>query len=225
MGITHARQATDGDDFSASGKDAWNQEHVVSYPLEVSGSTTWANRPDATLNAGNIIRISDIGASGSLWMSDGTRWYPLNGQVVLGMSGSAVSCDATTDENTLASGTLPALAAGIHGTLHFETNWTWTSSGNSKTPRMKLGATTLYTRAETATVFAQLAGEIQFSGATGNQHTTGVANSAFYQATNNNRTTGTNDGTTDLTWSITGQKASAGETMTLNGYRVVLLTP
>jgi hypothetical protein len=55
--------------------------------VAVSGTApayTWAGKPTAaTGNAGSIIRITDIGTSsfGSLWQSNGTNWYPLNGRV------------------------------------------------------------------------------------------------------------------------------------------------
>lgn len=47
-------------------------------------SYLWANRPAAAAYTGRIIRITDVGpAAGSLFMSDGTYWVPLNGSVVL----------------------------------------------------------------------------------------------------------------------------------------------
>ena len=46
---------------------------------------TWATRPSAVANPGVTIRISDVGPSiaGSHWVSDGTYWRPVNGQIVL----------------------------------------------------------------------------------------------------------------------------------------------
>ena len=46
-------------------------------------SATFALLPDPALNAGNTYRVTDIGKSGSLWISDGTRWAPLNGRCQL----------------------------------------------------------------------------------------------------------------------------------------------
>jgi hypothetical protein len=57
--------------------------------VAVSGAApayTWAGKPTAaTGNAGSIIRITDIGTSsfGSLWQSNGTNWYPLNGRATI----------------------------------------------------------------------------------------------------------------------------------------------
>jgi hypothetical protein len=67
----------------------------------VSGTApayTWAGKPTAaTGNAGSIIRITDIGTAsfGSLWQSNGTRWYPLNGNLTLNEIASPVVSNGT----------------------------------------------------------------------------------------------------------------------------------
>lgn len=56
-------------------------------PTIVSQSTS-AAIPAATLfAAGSIAYISDINSAGSYWVSNGTLWIPLNGQVVLHSTG------------------------------------------------------------------------------------------------------------------------------------------
>jgi len=45
-------------------------------------SATFANLPDPLLNAGNVIRVTDVGNGGSLWMPAGDRWTPLNGRAI-----------------------------------------------------------------------------------------------------------------------------------------------
>ena len=50
----------------------------------VAGASTWANIPAATAYpAGTQWRVTDIGSAGSIWVTDATRWYPLNGSVTL----------------------------------------------------------------------------------------------------------------------------------------------
>jgi hypothetical protein len=44
---------------------------------------TWANRPAADQYEDQIIRITDVGIDGGLFVSDGTYWRPLNGSIVL----------------------------------------------------------------------------------------------------------------------------------------------
>lgn len=55
-------------------------------PIPIVGpSYLYANLPAASSNAGNTVRVTDVGPSGagSLWISDGTIWRPINGRVVL----------------------------------------------------------------------------------------------------------------------------------------------
>jgi hypothetical protein len=55
--------------------------------LQIMGGVayTWSTRPAAAGRAGQVIRVSDIGATGagSHWISDGTNWRPVNGSVVI----------------------------------------------------------------------------------------------------------------------------------------------
>lgn len=47
-------------------------------------SYAWADRPAAASYIGRVIRVTDVGpAAGSLFISDGTYWVPLNGHVTL----------------------------------------------------------------------------------------------------------------------------------------------
>ena len=90
-------------------------------PIPIVGpSYLYANLPDATQNAGNTVRVTNVGPTGcgSLWISDGTIWRPLNGQVVLAMSNtptgtvpSSVTSGAYNQPGTTA---LTVTAAG-HG--------------------------------------------------------------------------------------------------------------
>lgn len=64
-------------------------------PIIIGGSnnsiltTTWANKP-ASYPVGQSLFISNVGAKGSHWWYDGTRYKPVNGSVVL------ATLDATT---------------------------------------------------------------------------------------------------------------------------------
>lgn len=53
----------------------------MAWPDEGINVYTWANKPLASAYTGRAF-ISDIGG-GSIWISNGTRWYPENGRVVL----------------------------------------------------------------------------------------------------------------------------------------------
>ena len=71
---------------------------------------TWAGKPDATTNAGNSIRITDVGpvGSGSIWISDGTRWRPLGGSQLHCAASGTVASPLATLSGATGKFTLPA---------------------------------------------------------------------------------------------------------------------
>ena len=59
-------------------------QQILLNPTLIAGASTWANIPAATAYpAGTQWRVTDIGSAGSIWVTDGTRWYPQNGNVTL----------------------------------------------------------------------------------------------------------------------------------------------
>jgi hypothetical protein len=69
---------------------ALNRTEKAAFDGLVSGagisapSALFANLPAAADNLGNVIRVTDVGgAAGSLWISDGTDWAPVNGECML----------------------------------------------------------------------------------------------------------------------------------------------
>ena len=104
-------------------------------------SYTWATRPAAASNTGVTIRITDIGGSaGSRWISDGAYWKPESGRVVLGSGSVGLTDPNDTTENILASVLVPASCMGTNGCLSIVHSWSLTSSANSKTLAIRLGA-------------------------------------------------------------------------------------
>lgn len=76
-------------------------------------SYLWANRPAAAAYTGRIIRITDVGpAAGSLFISDGTYWVPLNGSVVL-YSGTELGYSTTSTTAVQIADLGPVLKAGL----------------------------------------------------------------------------------------------------------------
>jgi hypothetical protein len=144
---------------------------------------------------------------------------------VLGASGVAVSGAADTNENTLATITIPANAMGASGVLRIDTLWTHTNSANNKILRVRLGggAGTAYAAFTVTTVATTHGFTIIYN--------RGVANSQVGTSTAPSATSGSAlitsavDTTSATTIVITGQKASAGETLTLESYCVELLKP
>lgn len=62
------------------------QQLTVVQPPTVYPTITFANLPAASANTGRIYNVSDVGVNGSLWQSNGTKWAPLNGTILLGLA-------------------------------------------------------------------------------------------------------------------------------------------
>lgn len=74
----------------------------------------WANRPAAAGNSGKIIRVSDIGVGGGLFISDGTYWRPLNGHLVLAAENlTAITTTQASGSTTPIPGWSLTIPAGL----------------------------------------------------------------------------------------------------------------
>lgn len=152
---------------------------------------------------------------------------PKTGVSVLAASSAAVSCAADTNENTLASITVPPSALGINGILRITTQWTFTGSTNSKTWRVKFGSMSVQDNGTTSASVTSLRcmSEVRNVDAAnsqkGSSYTLTVAGSVPATAP----TTAAIDTTAAVTLLITGQKATAGETLTLDSYTVEIIRP
>lgn len=100
---------------------------------------TWALRPNAVGAGGRVIRISNIGSAGSMFISDGTNWLALNGHLTLGQSWLSASGANDTNENILASVTIPGGLMGPNGMLRITSMWSTATSVNTKTLRVRFG--------------------------------------------------------------------------------------
>jgi len=142
---------------------------------------------------------------------------------ILGASAAAVSCAADTAENTLATIAVPAGAMGPNGSLLITTLWSYTNSANNKTLRINFGGTAYLSNVATTTVAVQTLVMIRNRGVTNLQ--VGFTNATFSAigTTTGTLTTSSVDTTSAQSLTITGQKASAGETLTLESYLVELI--
>lgn len=176
------------------------------YPGSVWINTTSQNVFDCISNA----------QGAALWRM---RWR------MLGSSGAATVTPANTSENTLATITVPANAVGTTRTIRISTWWTSTNSANNKTCRIRysgIAGTTVATFTATTQPNLKIEGAIQGAGTTATQTATGFT----YASAGNSAMTAqalTVDTTAQTTVVITGQKASAGETLTLDAYTVELV--
>ena len=195
---------------------------------------TFATLPAASAVAiGTQYLASDIGSGGTIFVSNGTIWRPLNGQAIIGQSGASVSKTGDTNENGCATITIPANMLTANGRLEVWTLWTYTNSINNKTLRVRFGATagSAYTTgtqylsvANTTTVTAQYITTIQNANATNSQ--VAMSNSGGVAGTSGAAlTTSSVDTTASSTVYVSAQLASSGETITLSAYQVKLVIP
>lgn len=106
-------------------------------------STTWANRPSAALYTGMMIKVTDIGRAGSLFISNGTRWQPLGGSCVLAISQTSSSVTGTTSETNLASVAIPPGLMSANGQLEVFVLWSYTNNAIARNARIRLGTDAL----------------------------------------------------------------------------------
>jgi hypothetical protein len=168
--------------------------------------------------AQSYINDGESGASVRAKLND--RWQ------VLAQSNVGVSCPADTNENALASITVHAGAMGPNGRLRITTLWSMTSSANNKQTRVRFSGasgTTYLTAGHTTVASLRDQREI------GNRNSESLQVGSMpgapggFSTSSGVVTTSAVDTTVDTTVVITGQKANAGETLTLESYIVELL--
>lgn len=152
---------------------------------------------------------------------------PKTGVSVLAASNVAVSCPADTSEDTLATITVPPGAMGIDGILRITAQWTFTGSTNSKTWRVKFGSMSVQDNGTTNASITSIRSltELRNAGAANSQKGSSYTFTIAGSLPGTTPTTAAIDTTAAVTMIITGQKASAGETLTLDSYLVELIRP
>ncbi len=175
---------------------------------------TWNNKP-STAPSGQIICITDIGENGSLWRGNGTKWVRLHSIKFYDLS-AAVVLTGTTSATTLATITIPASLIGANGKVKFYPLWSNTNNANTKTLRVFLGATIMYTAAVQNSVHnSGLLILRNFNSETTQRMSSGMA--AGLGSTTGSIAATTIDTTVPVTVSVTGQLANSADTMTLEG--------
>ena len=136
---------------------------------------------------------------------------------------SAVSVNgpADTSENTLATVTLPASSLGANGELRVNAAFSFTNSANNKTLRVYLGTTLL----SQVVLTTELTSIVDIIVSNANSEASQKTQVERYDGSTATVALGTAAENTALpkTITITVQKASAGETITLLAYRVEAL--
>lgn len=186
----------------------------------------WATLPAAADYIGTAY-ITDIGEHGSLWKSDGSSWGIVGGSVVLAsnwVAGTAVT--GSTSETVFSNGlfTVRGGLLGLNGSLRIEQKVSFTNSANNKTFRVRLGGiggTAVNDPQLTTTQTAHITTNVDNRNSQSSQ--IGGNGSVNLSAATNSWRNATINTAVDWDLAMTGQLASAGETMTLEGYRITLI--
>lgn len=190
------------------------------------------NKPSAASYEGEIIYLTDVGIAGSYWISNGSVWSPVGGEVTLAQSIVNSSVTGTTSETALATYTLPANLTHPNSIIEMNHTWSYTNSANNKLQRIRHGASgsgltgdTYYSNAQTTTAYLSGFTCIRCNNSNSAQKGCGVDStiatglgsvSAVMRSNSLNLSTNA----TDIV--ISGQLANSGETLTLISYSIVL---
>lgn len=147
---------------------------------------------------------------------------------LLAQSGAAVNTPADTTEDILATITIAAGILGTAGMLLVETVWTLTNSGNAKGMRIRLGgiggtaymAAVGFTNQLTLMTRTLIWNRAAANSQVGCSPYMSTGAGTFFDTA---PTTSAIDTSASTTLVITGQKATSGETLTLESYTVSLL--
>lgn len=147
---------------------------------------------------------------------------------VVGASAVAATHTGNTDETALATVTLPGGAMGPNGALRITSTWAYSNNANVKTLRYRLGGlagTAFLAHAPTTTDIANFQRVIQNRNSQASQfsfHATG-AGSFTALGSGSAVVTGAIDTSLPQDLVISGQLASAGDSITLHAWLVELL--
>jgi hypothetical protein len=125
------------------------------------GSVAWVSLPSAG-NAGRIYRVSNMGASGSLWVDNGTRWRTLAGEAILASRDTSSSTVANSETCTFQY-QLPAASWQLTDRIRVYVGITKSGTTDTGALKIRIGTagTTSDTSIFTGTVLA--AGDRQFA--------------------------------------------------------------
>jgi hypothetical protein len=177
------------------------------------GSAAAHNESDFLQRASNLGDIGDpIAAAKNLQSS-----------IVLAQSSVPKSHSGDTSEFTLATITIPAGAIGANGRVEVKAEFSYPSSTNSKTFKVKFGGTTVFSGGAGTTTSDTVSAYIANRGVSAQRYSAMHVNSAGTLATG---TTPAGTAAVNTTGSvdivITGTLASAAETLNLESYQVIL---
>lgn len=117
------------------------------------GDATWASLPSAATYNGWYVWITNAGAGGSLWRSNGTRWKPVNGTATLATL-DTTSANIPNSEAVVFQYQLPAGLWQVPDKLRLYLTFTKSGTTDSLTYRVRIGTagTTADTQVQGGTI-------------------------------------------------------------------------
>lgn len=143
-----------------------------------------------------------------------------------GTSGAAVPVTGTTSETTLGSVVIPAGAMGANGIIRVTALFSYTSSGNNKTLRVRLGGlagTAFHQAISTTSSFHQTMVMIRNRNSVSSQVSAPLISAIAFNTGSAAVGTGSVNTANEQTLVITGQLANNSETITLEAFSVEIL--
>lgn len=104
---------------------------------------TWATKPSVA-PLGQIICITDVGANGSLWRGNGTKWFKMGSVRYYDLTTTS-EVTATTAETTLLTIPIKGGVVGQKGKLIVYAMFSFTNNANQKVPRFKYNSDIVWT--------------------------------------------------------------------------------
>ena len=137
------------------------------------------------------------------------------------ISSSAVqaSCSSTATDEVLDSFTITAGVVGVNSILQIEPLWTFTNSANNKILKVKVGGVTVYS--VTRTTSAKEAPLIVLANRNSLSSQIQPYDNTYVTVGTGSPATYTIDFSVNVTVEITGQRANAGDTLSLEYYRAL----
>jgi len=207
---------------------------IGAYAPDFLGVYTWATKPAAAAgNANKRVFISDVGVGGSYWFSDGARWRPVGGRVMLHALFTAVTSVANTNEQILDQYLAPAGLFSAGDKVAFTCRLDKSAAVDTCTRSYRVGAlgtvadATLFNQAQPSTTNAMLA---EYQPSIFQDVTTLVPVGTGLVSFNNVRTaipanvTVPNITAVPIYFSITTKMTAGSETMALREFSVELIS-
>lgn len=189
---------------------------------------TLATLPSASsaLWSGRHILCTDLGPTGgTVLRSNGTRWRPNNGRLLLASVNAAAAVTGSTSKTALATVALPYQIMAYTGVvIESEFLWSSTNNANSKGIKVELGTTTFHSSSGVSTASCLLLQRIRLRGSA-SQVAVGASLPAGVGSTVNAIVTGTEDLSSAKNLVFSAQLANSGDTATLEGYTISLVLP